>query len=139
MYKPKRQMIMAMLLSTPEQYAIPFRSLVPKEVDGLLVVGRSAGFSSLAAGSARVVPTGMVTGEAAGVAAVLADSKRSFFRDMSKNETMIETLRETLDQQGAFVDHVETDYPYKGEWYDESIQTLMDYGLVVGGYSNDLK
>ena len=60
------------VLSDPKQYAIPFRSLVPKEIDGLLVVGRSAGFSSLAAGSARVVPTGMVTGEAAGVAASLA-------------------------------------------------------------------
>ena len=31
------------------------------------------------------------------------------------------------------------DYPYQGEWYDESIQTLINYGLVVGGYTNDLR
>ena len=127
------------VLSSPKQYAIPFRSLVPKEIDGLLVVGRSTGFSSLAAGSARVVPTGMVTGEAAGAAAALANQEKVSFRDMSQKEELIETLRETLAGQGAFVDHLETDYPYQGEWYDESIQTLMNYGLVVGGYNNDLK
>lgn len=127
------------VISDPKQYAIPFRSIVPKEIDGLLVVGRSAGFSSLAAGSARVVPTGMVTGEAAGVAAALAIDSGISFRDMSKDETEIEVLRERLEKQGAFVKHIETDYPYMGEWFDKSIQTLINYGLVVGGYSNDLK
>lgn len=127
------------VLSDPKQYAIPFRSIVPKEVDGLLVVGRSAGFSSLAAGSARVVPTGMVTGEAAGAAAALALEEEVTFRDMSKDKDLIETLRSTLEKQGAFVKHIETDYPYMDEWFDGSIQTLMNYGLVVGGYTNDLR
>ncbi|MFJ8511550.1 FAD-dependent oxidoreductase [Lysinibacillus xylanilyticus] len=126
------------VISAPNQYAIPFRSLVPKEIDGLLVVGRSAGYSSLAAGSARVVPTGMVTGEAAGAAAALAIKDDVTFRAMSKNKKLINTLREDLKKQGAFVDPFNMDYPYKGEWYDKSIQTLINYGLVVGGYSNDL-
>jgi len=127
------------VISSPNQYAIPFRSLVPKEIDGLLVVGRSAGYSSLAAGSARIVPTGMVTGEAAGTAAALAIKEDVTFRAMSKDKKLINTLREDLKNQGAFVDSFTLDYPYKGEWYDKSIQTLIDYGLVVGGYSNDLK
>lgn len=127
------------VISTPKQYAIPFRSLVPKDIDGLLVVGRSAGYSSLAAGSARIVPTGMVVGEAAGAAAALAVENEVTFREMSKNKKLIKTLRETLDEQGAYVDHYTIDYPYEGKWYDESIQTLINYGLVVGGYSNDLK
>ncbi|PJO44976.1 FAD-dependent oxidoreductase [Lysinibacillus xylanilyticus] len=126
------------VISAPNQYAIPFRSLVPKEIDGLLVVGRSAGYSSLAAGSTRVVPTGMVTGEAAGVAAAIAIKDDVTFRAMSKNKKLINTLREDLKKQGAFVDPFNMDYPYKGEWYDKSIQTLINYGLVVGGYSNDL-
>ncbi|MBG9453699.1 glucose-inhibited division protein A [Lysinibacillus sphaericus] len=126
------------VISAPNQYAIPFRSLVPKEIDGLLVVGRSAGYSSLAAGSARVVPTGMVTGEAAGAAAALATKEDVTFRAMSKDKKLINTLREDLKKQGAFVDPFEMDYPYKDEWYDKSIQTLINYGLVVGGYSNDL-
>ncbi|WP_052123950.1 FAD-dependent oxidoreductase [Ureibacillus manganicus] len=127
------------VLSDPKQYAIPFRSIVPKEIDGLLVVGRSAGFSSLAAGSVRVVPTGMVIGEAAGVAASIAISHDMSFREMSQDEGQIEYLRTLLTEQGAFVEHKVTDYPYQGEWYDESIQTLINYGLVVGGYTNDLR
>lgn len=126
------------VLASPKQYAIPFRSLVPKNIDGILVVGRAAGYSSLAAGSARVVPTGMVTGEAAGAAGALAVKENMSFREMSKDTNMIETLRTTLAEQGAFVDHIKTDYPYMGEWFDESIQTLMNYGLVSAGYTNDL-
>lgn len=127
------------VVADPKQYAIPFRSLVPKEVDGLLVVGRAAGYSSIAAGSARIVPTGMVTGEAAGAAATIAINENLSFRELSSNEELIETLRTKLNEQGAFVDHIETSYPYEGEWYDQAIQTLMNYGLVFGKYDNDLK
>lgn len=127
------------VLADPKQYAIPFRSLVPKEIDGILVVGRAAGFSSLAAGSARVVPTGMVTGQAAGAAAALAVQQNISFRNMSKDTKMIETLRTKLDEQGAFVDHIKSNYPHMGEWFDGSIQQLLNYGLVSAGYSNDLK
>ncbi|MCH7322649.1 FAD-dependent oxidoreductase [Solibacillus sp. MA9] len=126
------------VLSTPEQYAIPFRSLVPLEIDGLLVVGRSSGYSSLAAGSARIVPTGMVTGDAAGIAASLAIHEGITVRELSKDEELIEQLRTNLKQQGAFVDHITSTYPYQDEWFDQSIQLLMDYGLVVAGYQNEL-
>lgn len=53
------------ILTDPKQYAIPFRSLVPLEVDGLLIASKAAGYSSLAAGSARIIPTGMTVAEAA--------------------------------------------------------------------------
>lgn len=127
------------IIANPKQYAIPFRSLVPKEIDGLLVVGRAAGFSSLASGSARVVPTGMVTGEAAGVAATIAIRQDLSFRELSKNEQVIEYLRTLLAEQGALVDHFLSSYPYQGTWYDESIQTLINYGLIFGGSTNDLR
>lgn len=126
------------VVSAPKQYAIPFRSLVPKEVDGLLVVGRAAGFSSIAAGSARVVPTGMVSGEAAGAAAAQLRGTDRSFRELSGDASAIETLRQTLAAQGAFVEHIETTYPYMGEWYDEPIQALINYGLIFGRYDNDM-
>ena len=126
------------VISTPNQYAIPFRSLVPLEIDGLLVVGRSAGYSSLAAGSTRIVPTGMVTGDAAGTAATLAIKEGVTFRELSKDKALIEQLRANLKQQGAFVKNIKATYPYEDEWFDPSIQTLINYGLVVGGYDNDL-
>lgn len=127
------------IVSNPKQYAIPFRSLVPKEIDGLLVVGRASGYSSLAAGSARVVPTGMATGEAAGAAAALVKKEKVSFRELSQNEPLIEELREALEKQGAFVKHIKTSYPYQGEWYDQAIQTLINYGLIFGRYDNDMK
>lgn len=126
------------VLSSPKQYAIPFRSLVPLEVEGLIVVSRSAGYSSLAAGSARVIPTGMASGEAGGLAAALCLENDITFRELSKNEELIKELRTRLAKQGANVEEFELDYPYQGEWFDEAIQYLMNYGLVVGGYTNDL-
>ncbi len=126
------------VLSAPAHYGIPFRSIIPKEIDGLLVVNRSAGYSSLAAGSARIVPTGMGVAEAAGVAAVLAQKENKTFRELSRNPNFTQKVRVQLKEQGAFVKKLETDYPYKGEWYDEAVQTLINKGLVVGGYENDI-
>ncbi|KAB8129179.1 FAD-dependent oxidoreductase [Gracilibacillus oryzae] len=126
------------VIADPIQYAIPFRSIVPKEVNGLLVVGRSAGFSSLAAGSARIVPTGMAVGEGAGVAAAVSNEEEMTFRDMTENEDIISQVRTKLDEQGAFVDHFDVGYPYQDEWYDESIQKLINYGVVVASYTNEL-
>lgn len=126
------------VISHPVQYGIPFRSLVPLEIDGLLVVGRSAGYSSLAAGSARIVATGMATGEAAGAAAALAIEQNVSFRELSKNKSLIEQLRNILKEQGAYLDHFQLDYPYQDKWYNEAILTLMDYGFLVAGYQNTL-
>ena len=53
-------------------YGIPYRSLLPENADNLLIAGRIAGFSSLAASSCRLSRTIIRLGEAAGFAAALA-------------------------------------------------------------------
>ena len=56
----------------PKEYCeIPYKSLVPKTVNNMLVAGRcvSAEFNALAA--VRVIATGMSTGQAAGIAAAM--------------------------------------------------------------------
>jgi hypothetical protein len=53
-------------------YDIPYRCLVPKEHDGLLVAGRCISVDHVAFGSTRVIPQCYATGEAAGTAAALA-------------------------------------------------------------------
>ncbi|MDD2432872.1 MAG: FAD-dependent oxidoreductase, partial [Clostridia bacterium] len=70
------------VIGKPDIYAIPFRCLVPLEVENLLVVGRSASYDSLPHGSARVIPVGMVTGEAAGVACAYSIKEAVSFREM---------------------------------------------------------
>ena len=55
-----------------EPYGIPYRCLIPKGFSNLLVAGRIAGFSSIAASSCRLSRTMMQLGQAAGTAAKLA-------------------------------------------------------------------
>ena len=52
-------------------YGVPFRCLLPLEVDNLLVACRGASFSSIGASSCRLSRTMMVLGQAAGTAAAL--------------------------------------------------------------------
>ena len=61
-------------------YGISFRSLLPKGKDNLLVAGRIAGFSCLAATSCRLARTIMRLGEAAGYAAALAVQEQKSLR-----------------------------------------------------------
>jgi hypothetical protein len=122
----------------PAKYAIPFRSLVPKKVDRLLVASRSAGYTSLAAGSARTIPTGMTVGEAAGVAAALSLKHQVNFRKMSQDPELIEELRRELKQQGAYVDHFQLPYPYQGQWFYPALKRLYRHGLIFAGYDNDV-
>ncbi len=87
------------VVTVPQQYAVPFRSIVPLKVDGLLVVGRSASFDTLPHGTARVIPVGMATGEAAGAAVKIAKEKGLTFRQMAANKDAITLLQETLNNQ----------------------------------------
>jgi ribulose 1,5-bisphosphate synthetase/thiazole synthase len=56
----------------PAPYDIPYLSLLPKNVDNLLVAGRCHSTTRLAQSSTRVTVTAMALGEAASVAAALA-------------------------------------------------------------------
>jgi hypothetical protein len=55
-----------------DAYDIPYRCLVPKRVDNLLVAGRCISTTHEASGSARMTPHVAATGEAAGTAAALS-------------------------------------------------------------------
>ena len=56
----------------PVPYEIPFRCLVPRGTDGLLVAGKPISTTHRAHGSTRVPGTSIATGQAAGVAASIA-------------------------------------------------------------------
>jgi hypothetical protein len=127
------------VITAPKQYSIPFRSLVPKQINNLLIASRASGYSSLAAGSARVLPTGMSTGEAAGAAAKLSIDNQVTFRDMSRNHLLIEKLQEKLQNQGALLYPYTLAFPYEGKSYYPAIKTLLTYGLLCAGYDNNLK
>ena len=53
-------------------YTIPYRSLLPQEVEGLLLAGRDISGSHMAHSNYRAMPICVAMGEAAGIAAALA-------------------------------------------------------------------
>lgn len=127
------------VITAPTQYAIPFRSLVPLGVENILVASKSSGYSSLAAGSARTVPIGMTSAEAAGAAAMISIKENISFREMSEVRGVIQELQDKLKSQGANLYSFTLPYPYQGEWFYPALKTLLPYGLIAGGYDNDLK
>lgn len=120
----------------PVQYAIPFRSLVPLKVDNLLVASKASGYSSLAAASARVIPTGMTAGQAAGVAAAVSIKENIDFRHMIYEADLIENIQSKLKEQGAKLYAFDIPYPYQDEWFYPKARVLLNYGLIIGGYDN---
>ncbi len=81
-----------------EWFDIPYRTLVPKEIDGLLVSGRciSADYQAMAA--MRVMGPCMAIGEAAGTAAAMAAQA-----DIAPRDVDVESLRSRLTEAGALV------------------------------------
>jgi len=121
----------------PQAYGVPFRTLVPQQVDGMLVVGRSASFDSLPHGSARVIPLGMATGEAAGAAAKLAIEKGVTFRELSRSKPDIEELRARLTAQGMDLAMPEIKTPdYAKHPAYTGLLAAASMSLTYGGYDN---
>jgi len=126
------------IIGVPAIYSIPFRCLVPLGVEQLLIVGRSASFDSLAHGSARVMPIGMVSGQAAGTAVAYAVERGVTFREMTQNQESIRWLQNQLRQQGAFM--IEYEPPRNAvmdHWAYPGLVVIRELGMASGGYSND--
>jgi hypothetical protein len=82
-------------------YGIPFRCLLPVEIDNLAVACRGASFSSIGGSSCRLSRTMMQLGQAAGTASALALESRVELPDVPPDE-----LRAALRAQ-----HVQLEWP----------------------------
>lgn len=126
------------VIGKPALYAIPFRCLVPLVVENLLVVGRSASYDSLPHGSARVIPVGMVTGEAAGVACAYSVREDVSFREIAQSRPAIAWVQKQLKQQGAYlVDYTPPRPAVMDHWAYPGVRAMRELGLIEGGYAND--
>ena len=79
-----------------QAYTIPLRSLIARDVDGLLMAGKCLSATHEAVASTRVVPICMGQGQAAGTAAALAVRRAAGVREVSVAE-----IQDTLAAQGA--------------------------------------
>lgn len=81
-----------------EYYTIPYRALVPRGLDNLLVAGRCLSATHEALAALRLSPFTMAMGHAAGVSAALALRDGVAARDVDTG-----VLRQALQDQGAIV------------------------------------
>jgi ribulose 1,5-bisphosphate synthetase/thiazole synthase len=86
-------------LKPGHHYGIPYRVLLPQNMDGLLAAGRCISADVSALGSVRVMATCMATGQAAGAAAALAVKAEILPRALNP-----EVLRTELTRQGAIIE-----------------------------------
>ena len=90
---------LGMLDHITRPYEIPYRVMIPKKIDGL-IVPVAACTTDVAFSSIRMEPTWMALGQAAGTAAHLAIEKKVPPRDVP-----IEQLRATLRKNGQVISH----------------------------------
>jgi hypothetical protein len=78
--------------------SVPYGSLLPRELDGLLVGGRHISCDANSHGFMREIPQCWLTGHAAGVGAALAADQGILPRDVD-----VDAIRKVLREQGAFL------------------------------------
>lgn len=81
-----------------DYYGVPYRSLLPKGMEQLLMAGRCVSADSTAAGAIRVMPPCMAMGQAAGVAAALAVKEGTTVRQVDPQK-----IRVILKENGAYL------------------------------------
>ena len=81
-----------------EYYKIPYRSLLPKEFDNLLVAGRCISTTHEAQASIRIMPICACLGEAAGIAVAVAKQTGT-----NTHTVDVDIIREKLRLSGAAV------------------------------------
>ncbi|MCJ8324176.1 MAG: FAD-dependent oxidoreductase [Rhizobiales bacterium] len=78
-------------------YYTPYRALLPKGVDNLIVAGRHYSAESEAQKISREIPPCMVQGQAAGVAAALALNQNTAFRDVAAKDIQKQMRAQNAD------------------------------------------
>ena len=80
-------------------YSIPYRSLLPRGLDNLLVAGRCISVDHRVHHATKEIPPCMATGEAAGIAAAISAASRQ-----PVSQVAVDELRAKLRARGAIVD-----------------------------------
>lgn len=81
-----------------EFFGIPYRCLLPREVDNLAVAGRCISCDRPMLGSVRQLSSSLVMGQAAGTAAAMATKTGNRYREVD-----VAALQDTLRKNGAYI------------------------------------
>ncbi len=92
----------ALRYTAGESYGIPYRALVVKGIDNLLVAGRCVSTDRYMQSSIRVMPGCYITGQAAGAAAAIAAESGCAAREID-----VRRLQQQLKSMGAYLPNCE--------------------------------
>ena len=84
------------LPTTGRYFHLPYRTLIPKNVENLICAGRITGGDRVSHAATRNMMCCAVTGQAAGTAAALSVKRDEYFTDLS-----VSALQDELKRQGA--------------------------------------
>jgi hypothetical protein len=84
------------LPTTGRYFHLPYRTLIPKQVENLICAGRITGGDRVSHAATRNMMCCAVTGQAAGTAAALSVKRNEGFEDLS-----LSALQAELKRQGA--------------------------------------
>ena len=124
------------IIGDPDQYYIPMGTIIPKGFTNLITIGRSGSYTSIAAGSARVIPTGMTLGESAGIMAAVAKERNVNFQEMLSDFSIIRDVQNRMKLQGMYLPKeskpvIDTN----GRYYGYIIE-MCEKGILSLGYDN---
>ncbi len=127
----KRDFSGGTILTGRNLYTVPFGIMLPKDVPNLFVVGRSAGYDSIAHSSARTVPVGVALGQAAGVASAYSINNNVSLKEINDSALHMTHLQNRLTELGVdLTTALPTDHPEKSNWAYSYIQHLRSQGLL---------
>lgn len=124
------------IIGNPNEYYIPMATIVPKGFKNLMTIGRSGSYTSIAAGSARVIPTGMTLGQSAGIMAAVCIDQDIDLQDMINDYTRRREVKSRMSLQGVYIDDESKPVVNKSETYYNFIIEMCELGILSLGYDN---
>jgi hypothetical protein len=115
-----------------DSYDVPYRCLVPAQLDGLIIAGRAISASHAAHGSFRTQGGVMAIGQAAGTAAALAVATRRQPRAID-----VKALQRTLVHDGASLRRNEADAAAEQQLARNAVNAALAEGRISRRYLAD--
>ena len=88
-----------------ESYGVPYGCMCPRDLDNVLVAGRTISSDRVCNGTLRIMPACLCSGEAVGIAAKLACDMET----INIHKVDVQTLRRRLMEEGAYLPKYDTD------------------------------
>ena len=125
------------IIGNPKQYYIPMGTIIPKGYTNLMTIGRSGSYTSIAAGSARVIPTGMTLAQSAGIMASTCIEHNINLQELLKDYTIKREIQSRMKNQGMYIaKESKPAVDTSGRYYDFIIE-MCELGLLSLGYNNE--